>query len=146
MLTSKQNTLTFHFENCESLTFEITKEIQFVVLEENKTRSLDHKTCKMEDETYVSRGYVMLKGYIKPLSVNLFEAYNNPLHRLEEQDICQISLHTENFIFDFGDDPYYNENQKTYVTKQGNILIDWGKCYVEDEEDLEDTMFIVDYY
>lgn len=133
-------TITLVFENCEELSFEITHQTHFHIETLNKGYNLDTSTGEMEESYSFSKGYLMIPKATKVLPQTGLSRFLNSgecnLQRiLDYNDITSITTPDKQHFYPKWVGCQNNCYQKSYITGEGNILIDFGEC-MKNQEDI----------
>ena len=131
--------LTLIFENCEDLDLEISQQLSFHIDELKVGYNLNQESGEMEKHTYFEKGYLIIpKSAGENLTQSDFSSFLNKgdatLRRITQyNDITAIHLpNCEGMYPDFIGESN-NSIQKSYLTKEGNILVDWGDCFKDND-------------
>lgn len=137
MKKSKTKYLTLIFENCEDLSVGINPQVSFHIEELKKGYNLNHESCEMEGYTYFEKGYLVLPKNCSDILQSDFSNFINKEVTLERvtkyNDITSVHLPKGSVFYPKFDGETDNSFQKSYVTEDGNILVDWGDCFKNSE-------------
>ena len=137
-MESKTKYLTLIFENCEDLFIEVNQQLSFHIDELKVGYNLNQENCKMEKYTYFEKGYLIIpKAVGESLTQSDFSSFLNcqvSLERITQyNDITSIYLPNGEGMYPTFVGETNNRIQKSYLTKEGNILVDWGDCFKDND-------------
>lgn len=151
------NKLTIVFENCQDLDVTINDQVSFHIDELKVGYNLNQETCKMNKYTYFEKGYLIIpRSAGESLTQSDFSSFLDSevsLDRITKyNDITSIHLPNGEGSFPSFVGESNNSIQKSYITKEGNVLVDWGDCFKNNDnvyfksETEEEMLDIIDMH
>ncbi|CAH9012250.1 conserved hypothetical protein [Vibrio phage 249E41-1] len=151
------NKLTIIFENCEDLDVTINHQVSFHIDELKSGYNLNQESCEMEKYTYFDKGYLLLpktsREGLTQSDLSSFLEKEVSLDRITKyNDITSIHLPNGEGLYPSFVGESNNSIQKSYVTDEGNILVDWGDCFKNNDnvyfksETEEEMLNIIDMH